>query len=138
MRSSAQRDARGGRVGVVSIIVTLVVGAMGASGCSHGLGTPNPRVPGASAELGRKAIRHYGCGSCHEIPGVRSANGLVGPPLIKFSKRGYIAGELKNNAENLQRWLEDPKAVEPGTDMPNLHVTPDDARNITAYLYTLK
>jgi cytochrome c1 len=70
--------------------------------------------------------------------GVRSANGLVGPPLIKFSKRGYIAGELKNNADNLQRWLEDPKAVEPGTDMPNLHVTPDDARNITAYLYTLK
>jgi cytochrome c2 len=125
-------------VGLVFSVVALVIGTVGAAGCSKGLGAPSPVVPGGSPELGRKAIRHYGCGSCHEIPGVRGANGLVGPPLIKFSRRGYIAGELKNNAENLQRWLVDPQAIEPGTDMPNLHVTPDDARNITAYLYTLK
>ena len=95
-------------------------------------------VPGGSADLGKQAIRHYGCGSCHEIPGVRGAHGLVGPPLIKWRSRGYIAGELQNTPNNLQRWILNPKAVEPGTDMPNLNVTVDDARNIATYLYTIR
>jgi cytochrome c len=138
MRSVRDRSPRWQRVGGALSILALAAGAIAASGCTKGIGSPVREVPGGSPELGRKAIRHYGCGTCHEIPGVRSANGLVGPPLIKFSRRGYIAGELANTPENLQRWIQNPKAVEPGTDMPNLHVTPDDARNINAYLYTLK
>ncbi|MBV8949304.1 MAG: c-type cytochrome [Actinobacteria bacterium] len=118
--------------------VAAVLAVIGASGCTNGLAAPVRIVPGGSPDLGRKAIRHYGCGSCHEIPGVRAANGLVGPPLIKWSRRGFIAGELQNTPDNLQRWILNPKAVEPGTDMPNLHVTQADARNIAAYLYTIK
>jgi cytochrome c1 len=62
---------------------------------------------------------------------------MVGPPLNDWSERGYIAGELPNNAENLIRWIMDPQGVEPGTDMPNLGVTEEQARDIAAYLFTL-
>jgi len=64
--------------------------------------------------------------------------GKVGPPLTDFGERGYIAGELPNNADNLIRWIMDPRGVEPGTDMPNLNVTQSEARDIAAYLFTLR
>lgn len=90
--------------------------------------------PGRGAEL----ISHYGCGTCHEVPGVSGADGLVGPPLDHFSRRGYIAGMLPNSATNLQRWIENPQRIVPGNAMPYLGVTHRDAEDITAYLYTLK
>jgi cytochrome c1 len=63
---------------------------------------------------------------------------MVGPPLDHFSRRGYIAGELPNSATNLDRWIENPQRIEPGTAMPYLGVSARDAQDITAYLYTLK
>ena len=91
-------------------------------------------VRGGSPSLGADAIRRYGCGSCHTIPGIRTARGLVGPPLTHWSKRSFIAGELSNTPDNLVRWLVDPKAVEPGTDMPRLGLSTQTARNVAAYL----
>ncbi|MFN2557879.1 MAG: cytochrome c family protein [Nitriliruptorales bacterium] len=92
----------------------------------------------ASADLGREAISYYGCGACHTISGVPNADGGAAPPIDHFSRRAYIAGRLANTPENLARWIEDPQAVEPGTAMPNLGVTPDDARNIAAYLHSMR
>ncbi|TVT19894.1 c-type cytochrome, partial [Amycolatopsis rhizosphaerae] len=97
-----------------------------------------PEVPLGSPARGAQLIRQYGCGSCHTVPGVSGATGLVGPPLTRFGARSYIAGELPNNGDNLQRWIRDPRGVEPGTAMPNLGVSPLDARDIAAYLFTLK
>jgi cytochrome c len=85
--------------------------------------------------LGREAILNYGCGSCHIIGGIPGANSHIGPPLTEFHKRSYIAGNLPNNGENLILWIKSPQGVEPGTVMPNLGVTDDDARHIAAYLY---
>lgn len=95
-----------------------------------------PRVEG-SVDLGRTAIRRYGCGSCHTIPGIKDADALVGPPLERFRRRSFIAGQLANTEANLRRWIMDPQEVEPGTAMPDLDVTADDARNIAAYLESL-
>ncbi|HEY7135747.1 MAG TPA: c-type cytochrome [Acidimicrobiia bacterium] len=129
----------GSRVRVLlSTCVVLVAGALLTTACHSSPESQVRIVSGGSAEVGKKLIEHYGCGSCHEIPGVRGASGLVGPPLEKFSKRGYIAGLLRNTADNLTTWISDPKRVEPRTDMPDLGVTPEQARNITAYLYTLR
>jgi cytochrome c1 len=69
---------------------------------------------------------------------VDGAVGLVGPPLIHFARRSYIAGELPNTGQNLIRWIRSPRSVEPGTDMPDLGVSESDARNMAAYLYTLR
>lgn len=105
--------------------------------CSRTPAPPPPESRAGHPERGAELIARYGCGSCHTIPGVDRANGLVGPPLTRFGARSYIAGELPNNADNLQRWISDPQAVEPGTAMPDLGVDAIDAQDIAAYLYTL-
>jgi cytochrome c len=116
----------------------LVAAALLAAPACSSVPPPSaPPVRGGDPDHGRRLIEQYGCGSCHTIPGVRQADGLVGPPLNRFGARSYIAGELPNNADNLQRWIRDPQGVEPGTAMPDLGVTPLDARDIAAYLYTL-
>lgn len=87
---------------------------------------------------GKVLIESYGCGSCHVIPGVRTARGMVGPPLLYYSRRTIIAGELPNTPENLVTWIKNPVAVEPETAMPNLGLTDAQAKDIAAYLYTLR
>lgn len=99
-------------------------------------GVPPPRpVAGSRVAAGGQLIARYGCGSCHTIPGVPGANSMAGPPLDRFYERSYIAGRLPNTEENLRKWIQDPQQIEPGTAMPNLGVTQDDARDIAAYLY---
>jgi cytochrome c len=107
------------------------------SACSTLSPTPPAEVPNGDPGRGAELISRYGCGSCHTVPGVKGADGLVGPPLIRFGSRSYIAGELVNSGPNLQRWIMDPQGVEPGTAMPNLGVTATDAQDIAAYLFTL-
>lgn len=93
---------------------------------------------GGDAHRGAKLIQQYGCGSCHTIPGIHNAHGVVGPPLYFFSRRTFIAGELPNSPDNLVRWLKSPPSVEPGTAMPALGLSDQQARDVAAYLYTLR
>lgn len=93
---------------------------------------------GGTVAAGRAAIARYGCGSCHVIPGIAGASGSVGPSLAKVAVRVTIAGRLPNDAEAMMLWLRHPQAVAPGNGMPEQGVTRGDARDITAYLYTLK
>jgi cytochrome c1 len=95
-------------------------------------------VRGASPEAGKAQIVRYGCGACHEIPGIKDASGLVGPPLKGFGKRGTIAGFWANTPTNLIDWIDNPQHMLPGVDMPDLGVTRDEARNIAAYLESLQ
>ena len=95
-------------------------------------------ITGGDPSRGPDLLRKYGCQSCHTIPGVVGANGLVGPPLAGIASRSYIAGVLPNAPNNMLRWIRDPKGVDAKTAMPNTGVTPSDARHIAAYLYTLK
>lgn len=87
---------------------------------------------------GRRLLYSYACGSCHVIPGVGEAAGTVGPPLRGFGSRSYIAGVLQNTPENLLRWITQPQEVQPGNAMPDLGVTQEQARDMGAYLYTLR
>lgn len=107
------------------------------AGCSTLSPTPPAEVPSGDPGRGAQLINQYGCGSCHTVPGVKGADGLVGPPLTRFGSRSYIAGKLVNNGPNLQRWIENPQQIEPGNAMPDLGVTPEDAQDIAAYLFTL-
>jgi cytochrome c len=93
---------------------------------------------GGNARAGRHTIRKYGCYACHTIDGVAGARGLVGPPLDGIGDREFIAGELPNTPQNLMRWIQHPRQVEPHTVMPEMGVTDEDSRDIAAYLYTLR
>ena len=92
----------------------------------------------SSAENGRHLLYVYGCGSCHVIPGVRKATGRVGPKLDGFVDQMFIAGILTNTPENLSAWLQQPETFNDKTAMPNLNVTPEDARDMIAYLYSTR
>jgi cytochrome c len=96
------------------------------------------RLTGGNPQKGRELIGRYGCDACHTIPGVPGARGRVGPPLAGIASRMYVAGVLQNTPPNLQRWIKDPQLVDSATAMPNLRVTDAHARDIAAYLYTLR
>ncbi|HET7553792.1 MAG TPA: c-type cytochrome [Gemmatimonadaceae bacterium] len=95
-------------------------------------------MTGANPVDGPTLMRHYGCISCHTIPGVRGADATVGPPLTAMARRTFIAGVLPNTPDNMVRWIMNPPAVDSLTAMPFLGVTPADARKMAAYLYTLR
>jgi len=107
------------------------------SACSGEVnGVPEPRPSSdSSVEAGRRLIASYGCGSCHSIPGVPGADSLAAPPLNRFYERTYIGGEIPNIWNNLITYIQSPEKIEPGTVMPNLGVTEDEARDIAAFLY---
>lgn len=94
-------------------------------------------ITGGRIEQGRVAIQKYGCGSCHTIPGIIGAHGMVGPNLSGIARRMYIGGVIENNAPNMIHWIQDPPAIDSKTAMPKLGVTPAEAQHIAAYLYTL-
>jgi cytochrome c1 len=91
-----------------------------------------------SADNGQLLLRQYGCVSCHRIPGVAGATGNVGPPLDKIARRVYLAGILPNTPANMVQWIRTPQAVDPLTAMPDLKVSEEHARDMTAYLYRLR
>ncbi len=89
-------------------------------------------------DRGWQALQSYGCHTCHVIPGVPGAQAYVGPPLTAWAERGYIAGELPNTPENLFTFIQYPQSFRPGGAMPDMDVTAEDARDMSAYLYTLR
>jgi mono/diheme cytochrome c family protein len=98
-----------------------------------------PEIPAdPDAERGRKAIEQYACVTCHAIPGVVGPNFPVGPPLAGVGSRTMLGGVLSNSPENMARWLRTPQAFAPLTAMPNLGLSERDARDIAAFLATLK
>jgi cytochrome c len=111
------------------VAVAAVFGAL--QGCG-GHAAPDA---GGDAQRGADALRQYGCGACHRIPGIAGADGNVGPPLERIARRVYLAGVLANTPENMIRWIQVPQQIAPLTAMPDMHVTAGDARDIATYLY---
>jgi mono/diheme cytochrome c family protein len=107
--------------------------------------TPEAAIPTAQApqgapdaRRGKDAIEQYACATCHAIPGTIGEHAPVGPPLTRIAQRRYLGGVVANTPENLVQWLRAPQKLAPGSAMPNLGVTERDARDIAAYLLTLK
>lgn len=122
----------------MSIRVGLLVLCLTSAACSHGERGAIALTHGGSPSRGEELIRAYGCGSCHTIPRVAGAESTVGPNLQGIAGRAYIAGVLPNTPENMMQWLINPPAVDDKTAMPNLHVGATEARDIAAFLYTLR
>jgi len=124
-----------------ALLAIVIAAAFVVAACSNeggAVSTGSRIVRGASPAAGKTQIVRYGCGACHQIPGVKNANGLVGPPLLHFGKRGVISGYWANTPDNLTDWIQDPQHMLPGNDMPTLGIKRDDARNIAAYLESLQ
>jgi putative membrane protein len=98
----------------------------------------SPTSFGGDPRRGAKQIVAIGCGACHTIPGISGADALVGPPLDKMGRRVYLAGLLRNTPDNMVTWLRYPQRIVPGNAMPDMQLSEEQARDIAAYLYTLK
>jgi putative membrane protein len=136
---AASRDAgRRTRIkqaaGTVAAMLLLSI----SSGCTNHDTQWAAEMTGGTPSRGKQAMRSYGCQSCHTIPGVAGAKALVGPPLKGIASRSYIAGVLSNTPDHMIEWLRNPPAVDSKTAMPNMNVTERDARDMAAYLYTLR
>jgi cytochrome c2 len=132
----SERRARSGTVVTMLVAIVMLVR------CSD---YPGDRVAearqltrGGEPDRGRIAMRAYGCGACHTIPGVPGAEATVGPPLDKIALRTYLGGRLVNNPTNLMRWIRAPRSVDPKTAMPDTRMSDGDTRDMAAYLLTLK
>lgn len=107
-------------------------------------GVDSPRAPVMVAtvtgdvERGRTALHQHACNACHVIPGVVGSRVYVGPPLEKIGSRQLIAGSVPNTPDQMVRWLMHTQQVKPGTAMPQLGVSERDARDMAAYLATLR
>jgi cytochrome c1 len=135
------------------LLVSVVAGGCSPSSLSPSTPEPTPRVPttGAPAvpltpvpglpgdpEAGRRAFLATGCGGCHTLTGIDGASGLAGPILSNVVLRPTLAGEtIPMSPETMTRWLLDPATVKPGTTMPNVGLDEQEARDLTAYLYSL-
>jgi putative membrane protein len=138
LRESERRTVERQHALFAARVITLFAVVSVMSACDRASGDQRRLIANTDVDRGRAAIKRYGCGSCHNIPGITGAQGLVGPPLGEIASRVYIAGVLPNEPANMVRWLENPPGVDDKTAMPNMGVTPRDARDIAAYLYTLR
>jgi len=104
---------------------------------------------GPQEQQGVQVILQRGCGSCHSIPNIPGASGTIGPNLgphddvPALSKRPLIAtypnGTVPNNSvDELAKWIADPPSLKPGTAMPKLGLSPDEAAAAAAYLFTIQ
>ncbi|HZR83486.1 MAG TPA: cytochrome C [Candidatus Binatia bacterium] len=121
MRPAPRRPARTATA-VAAIVAALVAAALAA--CDDGRERRAIALTGGDPEHGRTLVRSYGCGTCHTVPGVRGARGLVGPPLDGLGDRVCLAGALPNTPENLMRWIRDPQGVHPEAPCPRSASTP--------------
>jgi cytochrome c2 len=123
---------------VAAVLIVAGAGGWEQAQCKQRSQMQAARLTGGDPDAGRAAIGRYGCGACHQIPGVPGASGQVGPSLKGVSTRAFLAGRVDSTPANMVRWIRDPQGVEPGTVMPDMGVSEDDGRDIAAYLYTLK
>jgi cytochrome c len=117
---------------------TLAFNCLVSAACSDRADVLARALTEGEPERGSRALADNGCGACHRIPGVARARGLVGPPLAGLASRSYLAGRLPNEPLNLIRWIRHPREVDPATAMPEQGVSDADARDMAAYLYTLR
>lgn len=92
----------------------------------------------ADAKRGKQALHQYGCVTCHEIPGMVGPEARVGPTLHGVGSRQILGGVVPNSPENMAAYIRAPQALAPESAMPDLRVTPRDARDMAAFLATLR
>ncbi|HYO60412.1 MAG TPA: cytochrome c oxidase subunit II [Actinomycetota bacterium] len=79
------------------------------------------------------------CASCHAIQGVTEAPRNVGPDLTHFASRETFAGAMfRLNEANLAAWINDPRAVKPGSLMPDYNLSEDEIDAVVEYLMGLE
>ena len=119
----------------VALFLLMLLGLVA---CDQVEAPAQQRVITGDREAGRAVIAAVACGICHVIPGIRGANGIVGPSLAGFGRRQLIGGVAPNQPAVLVQWVRDAPSIAPNTGMPELPLSEAQARDVAAYLFTLR
>ncbi|MFQ5655225.1 MAG: c-type cytochrome [Planctomycetota bacterium] len=91
---------------------------------------------------GKRLFHTLGCRGCHKVAGV---GGEDGPELTAIGKRpieGYVFPPTWEGERSIPRWhvehLLSPASVVPGSAMPGLALTREQARALTLYILSLR
>ena len=97
------------------------------------------RLNDPATKKGRETFLSLPCTGCHTVQGT-SAGGKVGPDLTHVASKKSIAGGAVSpvNEDTLTRWIANPPALKPGTQMPNYGLSSDQVHDIVQWLLTLK
>jgi cytochrome c1 len=96
-----------------------------------------PTLGDADVARGRQLVSDKGCVACHAFPDVAWPRGRLGPSLADFGRQSLIAGRLPNQPGVLMHFVRNAPALLPGTAMPAVPMTYQEARDVTAYLVQL-
>lgn len=96
------------------------------------------RISGGDPSRGRAVVESTGCGVCHVIPGINGPNGRLGPSLDRFGTRPLIAGVAPNRPDVLTQFVRNAPSIAADTAMPDLPLKDEEARDVAAFLYTLR
>lgn len=131
MTSNTQQRLRW-LMGIVALVTVI-------AGCGILTSSQDARVEetGGNIARGEDLVRQNGCMACHSIPGMSSVHDGYGPDLDGFADRRLIGGSAENTPDVLIQFLMSPQSVIPGTGMPTLGLTEEEARDIATWLYTL-
>ncbi len=97
---------------------------------------PAGSYAGGSAEKGKEHFENFGCKACHVIGDderVRNARGSsydIAPELT------HAAGKL--HPDWIFDWIKNPRHYNPTTKMPSLRLTDQEARDLVAFIMTMK
>lgn len=99
-------------------------------------------LPGAdNIALGKKLVVENGCLGCHKY---RGRGGSLGPDITHVGEKTVHDFDFQHvhGERTVENWLfthfKSPTAVVPQTLMPELELTDDQARDLTAYMISLK
>jgi cytochrome c len=130
------------RAGRITIAVVLAAGAFGYAGLWRSGLTATEReaalLTGGQPDAGREAMIALGCVACHQVPGFFGTKPQVGPPLSGFALRPFVAGATENTPDKLMQFIRDPRSIAPRSAMPKLPMSDEQARDLAAFLYTLR
>ncbi|KQP23310.1 cytochrome C [Pseudorhodoferax sp. Leaf267] len=117
--------------------MVVCMAACGLAACD---GPPDrtPRLDEADVARGIRLVSTKGCVACHTFPDVAWPRGALGPSLENFGGQGLIAGRLPNQPGVLMQFVRSAPAMVPGTAMPVMPMSDQEARDVTAYLLQLK
>ena len=129
------------RLPVALLVVALLLLALsfvagqptGAAVIATAAPTPTPDP----ADLGRALFQAKGCTTCHRHAGLSIGRVETRAKVDLDLGQALGAPDLTHyrpDAEFVRRWLRDPAAVRPQTEMPNLHLSDEEIEALLAFL----
>ncbi len=114
----------------------------------HQPAAPQSRQPAmgytsSQVTAGAKLFTYYACQSCHYVRGVNGTSSQptvnYGPNLTHMGSRSILAaGATTNTSAHMEQWLINPDTIKPGVHMPNFQLSETQARDLSAYLESLR